>query len=191
MSTDAFPISILQDNIKVTSEPPKGLKPTLMRIFNQIEQTKSERDFFMSSTKPETWKKLFLSLSFFHAIVRERRNYGSLGWNLNYDFNDSDFRISMRQLHMMIDSFDDVPFRALRYLTGECNYGGRVTDDWDRRTIQTILKDFYNESIISDAKYQFYNGSGTTSGKEYYILQEGELEEYSEYVLNLPDEEVP
>jgi dynein heavy chain, axonemal len=191
MSTDAFPISILQDNIKVTSEPPKGLKPTLMRIFNQIEQTKSEREFFMSSTKPETWKKLFLSLSFFHAIVRERRNYGSLGWNLNYDFNDSDFRISMRQLHMMIDSFDDVPFRALRYLTGECNYGGRVTDDWDRRTIQTILKDFYNESIISDAKYQFYNGSGTTSGKEYYILQEGELEEYSEYVLNLPDEEVP
>jgi len=179
MSTDAFPISILQDNIKVTSEPPKGLKPTLIRIFNQIEQTKSERDFFMSSTKPETWKKLFLSLSFFHAIVRYRRCYGSLGWNLNYDFNDSDFRISMRQLHMMIDSFDDVPFRALRYLTGECNYGGRVTDDWDRRTIQTILKDFYNESIISDPKYQFYNGSGTTSGKEYYILQEGELEEYS------------
>lgn len=133
----------------------------------------------MSSTKPETWKKLFLSLSFFHAIVRDRRCYGSLGWNLNYDFNDSDFRISMRQLHMMIDSFDDVPFRALRYLTGECNYGGRVTDDWDRRTIQTILKDFYNESIISDPKYQFYNGSGTTSGKEYYILQEGELEEYS------------
>ena len=86
----------MQDNIKVTSEPPKGLKPTLMRIFNQIEQTKSERDFFMSSTKPDTWKKLFLALSFFHAIVRERRNYGSLGWNLNYDFNDSDFRISMR-----------------------------------------------------------------------------------------------
>lgn len=34
MSTDAFPISILQDSIKLTSEPPKGLKPTLMRIYN-------------------------------------------------------------------------------------------------------------------------------------------------------------
>jgi dynein heavy chain, axonemal len=55
----------------------------------------------------------------------------------------------------MIDTFDDVPFRALSYLTGECNYGGRVTDDWDRRTLKTILKDFYNEAVLVDYKYQF------------------------------------
>ena len=109
----------------------------------------------MSNSKPETWRKLFLALSFFHGIVRERRRYGPLGWNLSYDFNDSDFRISMRQLHLMIDTFDKVPFRALNYLTGECNYGGRVTDDWDRRTLLTILKSFYNENLLSDEKYQF------------------------------------
>jgi dynein heavy chain len=57
----------------------------------------------MSNTQPETFNKLFLGLAFFHGIVRERRKYGALGWNLKYDFNDSDFRISMRQLHMMID----------------------------------------------------------------------------------------
>jgi dynein heavy chain, axonemal len=155
MSTDAFPISILQDSIKLTSEPPKGLKPSLQRIFNQIEQSKAEKEFYNSNSKGTKWKKLFLALTFFHGIVRERRSYGSLGWNLNYDFNDSDFRISMRQLHLMIDTFEEVPFRALRYLTGECNYGGRVTDDWDRRTLQTLLKDFYNEAILVDFKYQF------------------------------------
>jgi len=163
MSDDNFPLSILQNSIKLTSEPPKGLKPSVVRAYAQIEQSKLEKEFFTSNSKPEQWKKLFLSLSFFHAIVRERKRYGSLGLNLKYDFNDSDFRISMRQLHMMIDTFDNVPFRALSYLTGECNYGGRVTDDWDRRTLTTILKDFYNKQCLK-TPFEFAPGE-----KAYYI----------------------
>ena len=37
-----------------------------------------------------------MGLSYFHAIVRERKRYGAIGWNINYDFNDSDLKISMR-----------------------------------------------------------------------------------------------
>lgn len=47
----------------------------------------------------------------------------------------------------------DVQFVALRYLTGECNYGGRVTDDWDRRCLNTILFKFYNPRTIYEEKY--------------------------------------
>jgi dynein heavy chain len=49
-----------------------------------------------------------------------------------------------------------VPFEALRYLTAECNYGGRVTDDKDRNLIKILLEDYYCPEVIDqDSGYNF------------------------------------
>ena len=70
---------------------------------------------------------------------------------------------------MFINEYDHVPFEAISYLTGECNYGGRVTDDWDRRTLLTILSDVYNEDVIKDGRYKFSpSGVYTTPPKGVY-----------------------
>lgn len=56
---------------------------------------------------------------------------------------------------MFLDENEDIPFAALKYLTGECNYGGRVTDDKDRRLIITILNDYFCDGLARDDNYQF------------------------------------
>lgn len=48
----------------------------------------------------EAFKPLIFVLAFFHAVVQDRRKYGSIGWNVPYDFNESDFKISFQLLRL-------------------------------------------------------------------------------------------
>ena len=157
MPSPAFPISILQNGVKMTMEPPAGLRANMRRSL--LLDPLSSDSFFEGCSKPAEFKRLLFGLVFMHAFVQERRKYGPIGWNIPYGFDDGDLRISARQLRMYLDGNADVPFDALRYAIGECNYGGRVTDDKDRRLLATLLSLMIRPDAL-DATFSF-SASGT------------------------------
>ncbi|XP_026674744.1 dynein heavy chain 1, axonemal-like [Ceratina calcarata] len=180
----AFPVSILQNSSKMTVEPPRGIKANMFRAYlTQVTEMQS----FLQSDHPKVcnFKWLVFSLCLFHSALLERRKFGSLGFNIPYEFTDGDLRICISQLHMFLLEYDVVPFKVLIYTAGHINYGGRITDDWDRRCVLTILQDYYKPEILSST-YQF-----DETGRYVQLEETAKFEDYIEYIKTFPLNDEP
>jgi len=170
-----FPVSVLQNGVKMTNEPPKGMRANVIRSYGNLIKEETYEDM----EKALEWKKLVCGLAFFHANIQERRKFGPLGWNIRYAFDESDLETSIAVLRRFLQEQDEIPWDALRYVTGQINYGGRVTDDWDRRCLMSILSIYIKPDILGDS-YKF-SKSGT-----YYAPPVGSLTQCLEYYNSLP-----
>ncbi|KTF78385.1 hypothetical protein cypCar_00031471, partial [Cyprinus carpio] len=98
--------------------------------------------------------------------VKERKKFGPLGWNIRYEFNDSDRECALLNLNLYCQ-IGHIPWDALIYITGEITYGGRVTDAWDQRCLRTILKSFFSPATLEDS-YTY-----SKSGAHIYLAKWG------------------
>lgn len=179
MPSKAFPVPVLQSGIKITNEPPRGLKANMRRTFADVKE-----DEYEGCAKPREYKKLLFALAYFHAAILERRKYGPIGWNIPYMWMDSDFETSKRQLMMYLNEQEQVPYQALNYVVAQANYGGRVTDDKDGRLIVAMLKSYFVPGVMQD---NFKLSKLDT----YYCPPEGPLADTKAYIETLPLDEDP
>ena len=174
-----FPVPILQNGIKMTNEPPSGIKSNLMRTFQSITEEEYE-----NCSKKEIFKKLLFTTAFFNALILERRKFGAVGWNIPYDWMNSDLKTAVTQVRMYLDQQDLVPWETLNVSVGDIAYGGRVTDIIDKRTITTILRKYFTPSLLEDS-FTF------TEDGIYYAPLPSSLHAVREYIRQLPSDDCP
>ncbi|XP_017781324.1 PREDICTED: dynein heavy chain 10, axonemal [Nicrophorus vespilloides] len=180
--TNAFPIGVLQRSLKVVTEPPNGLKLNLRNTYFKI------RPQTLESCEHQAFKPLIFVLAFFHAVVQERRKYDKIGWNICYDFNESDFNVCVQildtYLSKALEAKDTrMPWNSLKYLIGEVMYGGRVIDDFDRRIVKCYMDEYMGDFLFDTFQpFHFYHDDHV----DYTIPIDGVKEDYIAAIDELP-----
>lgn len=140
----------------------------MLRLYGQ----KSE---FTSVEKSKEFRKAVYGLCFFHTILIERKKFKTLGWNVKYAFNESDYSVCEDILAIYMgqqneegkpidESFDKknpIPWAAIQSLIADCNYGGRITDNSDRRLIGVYAKEVFNDALVGADKWKPNNTDDT------------------------------
>ncbi|NXE69982.1 DYH17 protein, partial [Calcarius ornatus] len=173
--THIIPQGLLDNSIKITSEPPTGMRANLHGALDLFDQETLEQ-----CSKESEFRCILFALCYFHAAVAERRRFGTQGWNRSYPFNNGDLTVSVNVLQNYLEANAKVPWDDLRYLFGEIMYGGHITDDWDRRLCRTYLSEYVQPEML-DGEVSLAPG--------FMIPPRMDYEAYHQYIDdNLPGE---
>ncbi|OXU30794.1 hypothetical protein TSAR_013179 [Trichomalopsis sarcophagae] len=176
---DNFPISLLQMSLKFTCEPPQGIKAGLFATYNSMNQA------MLDQCDAPQYIPLIYTISFLHTVVQERRKFGPLGWNIPYEFNSADWLASCLFINNHLSDYDakqGISWPTIRYMIGEVQYGGRVTDDYDKRLLNTFSKVWFSD-ILFDDNFAFYKG--------YPIFNYKQVSDYIKKIEEMPTTDPP
>ncbi|XP_061907301.1 dynein axonemal heavy chain 10-like isoform X1 [Entelurus aequoreus] len=179
---DNFPIGILQKSLKVVTEPPNGLKLNMRATYSKISGD------IMTGCPHLAFRSLVYVLSFFHAVVQERRKYGKIGWNVSYDFSESDFLVCLEILNTYLTKSHsqretNIPWGSIKYLIGEVMYGGRVIDSFDRRILNVYMDEYFGDFLFYDfCRFHFFKSHDV----DYKVPPNGPRTIYIDEIESLP-----
>jgi dynein heavy chain len=146
-----IPIGLLNRCIKLTNEPPGGLRANLKRAICSFS-----KDYIDEADSK--LRCILFALCFFHAVLMERKLFGPLGYNMQYPFSLGDLRDSAVCLTNYLEANADgkIPWSDLRYIFGEIMYGGHIVNDNDRLLANTYLEFHMKEELFDETEMYPY-----------------------------------
>lgn len=66
----------------------QGLRANLTRLYNTVSE-----ESYTECKAQHKYQKLLFALIYFHSVLLERRKFRSVGLNIPYDFNDTDYKV--------------------------------------------------------------------------------------------------
>ena len=164
--SNSIPVALLQRSIKLTQEPPPGLKALFKRswgLFNDLT--------WENSSKAIEFKQTLFALAFFHGVMCERKKFGPQGWNRVYPFGGGDLTVCKDVLNNYLESSGTtIPWDDLKYIFGEIMYGGHITDDFDRRLCATYLDKYMVNELFENL--ELFPGFGVAPNSSHAKMHE-------------------
>ena len=96
-----------------TSTGPKGLPCHLDHRIDLIAGHVLQ-DMLDAVNRPD-WRQLLFVLCYLHSVIQERRKFGPIGWNVPYEFNQSDLSACTQFLQVCRISEHRLPCRSMKH----------------------------------------------------------------------------
>lgn len=145
-----IPAILVQSALKITFEAPPGLRRNLERSFASVPAPDPRPPSALLRGQ------MFALLSWFHAIVQERRTFVPQGWTKAYEFSAADMRAGLQTIDKLlargnITDPTQIPWRTLHGLMENAIYGGRVDDNADVRILRAFVRLCFHPELLPKA----------------------------------------
>ncbi|KAK4240895.1 dynein heavy chain, N-terminal region 1-domain-containing protein [Achaetomium macrosporum] len=198
-SSPKIPVNLLRASRVLMYEQPAGVRANMKDSMSSLS-TRAVKS-------PVERTRLYLLLSFLHAVVQERLRYApNLGWKGFWEFNDADYECSAFVIDTWIEYVAqnrtniapaNIPWDMIRYLVTE-TYGGKIDDDGDFKVLRNLVHTFLTPAafdighkLVASSSSESDEQAGAGAGECLEVPAGTSLQEFMGWIQRLPEREPP
>ena len=196
-SSPKIPVNLLRASRVLMYEQPAGVRANMKDSMSSLSTR--------TAKSPVERTRLYLLLSFLHAVVQERLRYApTLGWKGFWEFNDADYECSAFVIDTWVEAAAqnrtniapaNIPWDMIRYLVTE-TYGGKIDDEGDFAMLAQLVRTFLTPAAfdIGHKLVENTTGAGDADGNKSgdLVVPSGtSLQEFMGWIQRLPEREPP